>query len=65
MRSALRASVLLAALATPLAAETGPPEEAGPFRTPELVELTALDPTIRLDVKYATSENFLGRPVYK
>jgi D-alanyl-D-alanine dipeptidase len=29
-----------------------------------LVDLTTLGPTVRLDVRYATSNNFLGRPVY-
>lgn len=43
----------------------GPPVEAGPFRTPELVELVKLDPTIKLDIRYATKNNFLGKPVYK
>lgn len=42
----------------------GLPEEAGPFRKPELVELVKLDKTIKLDVRYATSNNFLGRAVY-
>jgi D-alanyl-D-alanine dipeptidase len=42
----------------------GPPKEAGPFREPDLVELTKIDSTIRLDIRYATSNNFLGRPVY-
>ncbi|HWO00645.1 MAG TPA: M15 family metallopeptidase [Blastocatellia bacterium] len=42
----------------------GPPKEAGPFREPELVELIKLDKTIHLDIRYATSNNFLGRPVY-
>jgi zinc D-Ala-D-Ala dipeptidase len=42
-----------------------PPKEAGPFRQPELVEIVKLDPTIRLDIRYATSNNFLGRAVYK
>jgi D-alanyl-D-alanine dipeptidase len=42
-----------------------PPREAGPFRTAELVELTSLDPTLRLDVRYATSQNFLSTPVYE
>ena len=41
-----------------------PPPEPGPFRPVELVELTALDPTIRLDVRYATADNFLSTPVY-
>ena len=46
------------------AASDAPPIEAGVFRPPDLVELTALDPTIRLDVRYATANNFVGRPVY-
>lgn len=43
----------------------GPPVETGPFRQPDLVELTKLDPTIKLDVRYATRNNFLGKAVYK
>ncbi|QQR85682.1 MAG: M15 family metallopeptidase [Flavobacteriales bacterium] len=42
-----------------------PPTEPGPFRAPELVELVILDPTIKLDIRYAMKNNFLGRPVYK
>lgn len=38
--------------------------EAGPFRPAELVELVTLDSTIRLDIRYATSDNFLSTPVY-
>lgn len=30
-----------------------------------LVEIKELDPSLKLDIKYATKENFLGRPVYK
>jgi D-alanyl-D-alanine dipeptidase len=41
-----------------------PPPEPGPFRPVDLVDLTSLDPTLRLDVRYATSRNFLGVPVY-
>jgi D-alanyl-D-alanine dipeptidase len=41
-----------------------PPVEPGPFRPVELVELTALDATLRLDIRYATADNFLGTPVY-
>jgi D-alanyl-D-alanine dipeptidase len=36
----------------------------GPVRQPDLVELTLLDPTLRLDVRYATANNLVGRPVY-
>ncbi|HSE37588.1 MAG TPA: M15 family metallopeptidase [Blastocatellia bacterium] len=43
----------------------GPPTETGTFRKPDLVELVKLDRTIKLDIRYATSNNFLGRPVYK
>src|ERR1700733_15062148 len=41
-----------------------PPREQGSFRKPELVELVKLDPTIKLDVRYATTNNFLGTPLY-
>jgi zinc D-Ala-D-Ala dipeptidase len=33
-------------------------------RTADLVEVTGLDPSIKLDIRYASSNNFLGRPVY-
>jgi len=41
-----------------------PPPEPGPFRPVDLVDVTSLDPTIRLDIRYATDQNFLGVPVY-
>ena len=41
-----------------------PPSEAGPFRPADLVELTRLDPTIKLDIRYATSNNLFGTPFY-
>jgi zinc D-Ala-D-Ala dipeptidase len=43
---------------------TQPPAESGQFRAVDLVELTTLDPTIKLDVRYATPNNFLSTPVY-
>ena len=48
----------------PAALAARPPREAGEFRAPDLVEPTALDPSIRLEVRYATANNFLGTPVY-
>jgi D-alanyl-D-alanine dipeptidase len=45
-----------------LAAE--PPEESGEFRAPDLVDLARLDPTIRFDIRYATSNNFMGAVFY-
>ncbi len=41
-----------------------PPVEAGKFRQPELVELIKFDPTLKLDIRYATANNFVGRPLY-
>jgi D-alanyl-D-alanine dipeptidase len=41
-----------------------PPKEQGTFHAPELVELTRLDPTIRLEIRYATTNNFLGTRFY-
>jgi len=64
-RSAAATIVLgLLVLAPSLRAEVGPPREKGPFRKADLVELVALDPTIKLDIRYAGSNNFVGRPVY-
>jgi D-alanyl-D-alanine dipeptidase len=41
-----------------------PPEEEGDFLPSELVELTALDSTILLDVRYASTNNFMGEVFY-
>jgi D-alanyl-D-alanine dipeptidase len=41
-----------------------PPEESGGFRSADLVELITLDPTLRLDIKYASTDNFMGVPLY-
>jgi zinc D-Ala-D-Ala dipeptidase len=48
----------------PLALAATPPVEAGEFRAADLVELTALDPAIKLDIRYATTRNFLGTKLY-
>ena len=58
------AALTLCLLLTIHGQQTAPPHEQGPFRPPELVELTKLDKTIKLDVRYATAHNFLGRAVY-
>ena len=41
-----------------------PPQESGAFQPPDLVELAKLDPSIKLDIRYATPNNFLGTPIY-
>jgi len=57
---AIAASVLLLA-----GCQNAPPKESGNFRKPDLVEIVKLDPTIRLEIRYATTNNFMGRPVYR
>jgi len=41
-----------------------PPKQTGQFRKPDLVDVTSLDPTIKLDIRYATTRDFLRAPVY-
>lgn len=41
-----------------------PPEEEGDFLPSDLVELVALDSTIHLDVRYASTNNFMGEVFY-
>ena len=41
-----------------------PPAESGAFRAPELVELIKLDSTFKLDIRYASENNFLGTRMY-
>jgi zinc D-Ala-D-Ala dipeptidase len=65
MRARRTLSVLLCALALLSArAQEHPPKEEGKFREPDLVELIKLDPTIKLDIRYATENNFTARAVY-
>jgi CubicO group peptidase (beta-lactamase class C family)/D-alanyl-D-alanine dipeptidase len=42
-----------------------PPKESGDFLKPDLVELVKLDPTIKLDIRYAGTRNFLSSPLYR
>jgi D-alanyl-D-alanine dipeptidase len=53
----------VSALRTEALAAT-PPTESGAFRNEDLVELVKLDPTIKLEIRYATSNNFLGTKIY-
>jgi D-alanyl-D-alanine dipeptidase len=41
-----------------------PPKEEGDFRATELVELTKLDPSIKLEIRYATTNNLFGTVFY-
>ena len=42
-----------------------PPAEPGPFYKPDLVELKSSVVGFHLDIRYATTNNFLGRAVYR
>ncbi len=46
------------------ALQAQPPVEPGPFRKPDLVELIKIDPALKLDIHYASANNFLGVPLY-
>jgi D-alanyl-D-alanine dipeptidase len=46
-------------------AQQAPPKDPSATRQPDLVELVTLDPTIKLDIRYAGTNNFIGKPVYK
>jgi len=48
----------------PIALAAEPPRESGEFRAADLVELITLDPTLKLDIRYAGTRNFLGVPLY-
>lgn len=45
------------------AAQAGPPKETNK-REAQLIELIKLDKTIKLDIRYATANNFVGKRVY-
>jgi serine beta-lactamase-like protein LACTB len=48
-----------------MAEKAKPPEEKGIlFKKADLVDLAKLDGSIKLDIRYATDNNFLGTPVY-
>ncbi len=44
-------------------AQTAPPKEINK-REAKLIELVKLDSTIKLDIRYATDDNFVGKTVY-
>jgi D-alanyl-D-alanine dipeptidase len=47
-----------------LARTAVPPAQPDSLLAPDLVEVATLDPTIRLDVRYATEDNFMGARFY-
>ncbi len=59
-RTLLALSLLLAASPAP----SQPVESGRTFRKPDLVELARVDSTITLDIRYASANNFMRRPMY-
>jgi D-alanyl-D-alanine dipeptidase len=62
---ALHAIAMWACVCTLAAAsQDRPPADPKATRPADLVELVTLDPAIKLDIRYAGDNNFLGKPVY-
>ncbi len=47
------------------AMDASPPAESGEFRRADLVEPTLIDDSIKLDVRYASTNNFMGAVFYQ
>lgn len=62
-RSSAKAIILLLLFVACVQAQMAPPRETNK-READLIEITKLDQTIKLDIKYATADNFVGKPVY-
>jgi zinc D-Ala-D-Ala dipeptidase len=60
----LNIATLVVAATIALGAQSGPPVDPKATRQADLVELVTLDPSIKLDIRYAGTNNFLGKPVY-
>ncbi|MGI8468358.1 MAG: M15 family metallopeptidase, partial [Pyrinomonadaceae bacterium] len=60
----IQAALVLILTAATFAQKIVPPKIKGANREADLLELVKLDPTIKLDIRYARSDNFVGRPVY-
>jgi CubicO group peptidase (beta-lactamase class C family)/D-alanyl-D-alanine dipeptidase len=48
-----------------LALAAQPPNESGDFLKPDLLDLSTLDPTIKFDIRYATTNNFMSTVFYE
>ena len=58
--------ILIATIVASVAlAQDKPPADPAATRRADLVELVKLEPAIKLDIRYAGTNNFLGKPVYK
>lgn len=55
--------VLITFAASAVSAQNAPPKERNK-READLVELIKLDDTIKLDIRYARTDNFVGKAIY-
>lgn len=65
LRNRIRILLCLALLSMPAASFAQMPVDPNALHAAELVELNKLDPTIKLDIRYATTNNFTGQQVYR
>lgn len=56
--------IVLILLSSAALAQIAPPKIKGANREADLIELIKIDNTIKLDIRYARSDNFVGRQVY-
>ena len=63
-RIALIALCFFLPLGSGASTQQGPPNDPNATRQADLVELVKLDPTIKLDIRYASTNNFVGKVVY-
>ena len=61
----MRLILIATLIASGVLVQEKPPVDPAASRRADLVELVRLDPTIKLDIRYAGTNNFLGKPVYK
>src|SRR5580765_49768 len=61
----LRLSAWMLLCLSLVSCQSGPPKTRGEFRPTDLVELIKMDPALRLEIRYATTNNFMHRPVYR
>jgi D-alanyl-D-alanine dipeptidase len=54
----------IGAVASATSAPHGPPVDPAADLAPDLVDLARFDPRLRLDIRYATPANFMGRVLY-
>jgi D-alanyl-D-alanine dipeptidase len=60
----LAASAVTACAGRSTAPALGPPVDPAADLAPDLVDLARFDPRLRLDIRYATPANFMGRVLY-